>query len=91
MQAVGRAVEADVGVDAPLRGERIQPRVVGALMDVAALRQHAQEIGGEHRRSTRWLPLRPAAQVRGARARGHVSQGWRIHNAAPIWATGPHS
>ena len=91
MQAVGRAVEADVGVDAPLRGQRIQPRVVGALMDVAALVEHAHEIGGEHRRSTRWLPLRPAAQARRARARGRVSQGRRIDNAAPIWATGPHS
>ena len=91
MQAVGGAVEADVGADAPLRGQRIQRRIVGALVDVAALVEHAHEIGGEHRRSTRWLPLRPAAQARRARARGRVSQGWRIHNAAPIWATGPHS
>ena len=91
MQAVGGAVEADVGADAPLRGERIQPRIVGALMDVAALVEHAHEFGGEHGRSTRWLPIRPAAQARRARARGRVSQGRRIDNAAPIWSTGPHS
>ena len=63
MQAVGRAVEADVGGDAPLRGERVEPACVGALVDVAALVEHAHEIGGEHRRSTRWLPLRPAARA----------------------------
>ena len=89
VQAVGGAVEADIGAQAPLRGQRVQRRLVGALMDEAALRQHAHEIGGEHNRSTRWLPHRPAAQRRAARARARVSQGRRMDNAAPVAAVNP--
>ena len=85
MQAVGGAVEADIGGDALLCGERVEGRTVGVLVDIAALRQHAHEIGGEHRRSTRWLWFRPAAQRRRALgARGRVSQGRRGDNATPV-------
>ena len=89
VQAVGGAVEADIGAEPPACGQRVQRVVVGALVDEAALRQHAHEIGGEHRRSTCWLSFRPAAPARGARARGHVSQPRRSDNAAPRPALGP--
>ncbi len=44
MEAVGGAVEADVGDDAPARGEGIEARFVGHLMHVSARRDLAQEV-----------------------------------------------
>ena len=45
MQRRRGAVVADVTDDILLRGERIEARHVGNLVDVAALGQNAQEIG----------------------------------------------
>ena len=45
MQAGRGAVEADVGDDAALRGRRVERLGVGALVDEAARRDLAQELG----------------------------------------------
>ena len=47
MQRRRRAVVADIGGEAALRGERVEPLRVGALMDEAALLEDAQEVGAE--------------------------------------------
>ncbi len=45
MQAVGSGVEADVGHDDALGRRLVQRLQVGALVNVAALAEHAQEVG----------------------------------------------
>ena len=45
MQAVGGAVEADVGGDALARGQGVEPFEVGGLVEEAALHQLADELG----------------------------------------------
>ena len=45
MQAVGGAVEADVGGDRAARGQGVEPFEVGGLVEEAALHQLADELG----------------------------------------------
>ena len=45
MQRGRGAVEADIGDERPGTRLVVEPRKIGALMDIAALLHHAQEIG----------------------------------------------
>ncbi len=87
MQAVGRAVEADIGDDAALRRPRVEGRHVGALMHEAALAQRPQKVGSEPGHGTCVWTLLRRRDVAYARRLGQFRRGGTVYGGQAWRAT----